>query len=314
MPGILVFSEVDELALDLAPKAAELAESLKIEPQALVLGTDSQSRAARYFQQGIAKVYISSDLLHGFDSGLYTQALLQVIEICQPEIVLLVSTKRGREVAARLAQRLNTACVTNALDIRVENGQVVTARYGLGGATQVSEIIQSKIKVIAVLPQKFESNRPAKSGGEIVPVALKPGKSPLTLVERGEKPRESVDISKASVLVCVGKGLKRKEDLALIQDFARAVKAEVGCTREISSNRGWLSEDRLVGMSGKRCKPKIVFSVGISGQNQFVAGIAGARVSVAINTDANAPIFKTSDYGVVEDLYRLLPVLIQKLK
>ncbi len=116
------------------------------------------------------------------------------------------------------------------------------------------------------------------------------------------------------MLVCVGKGLKKEEDLAIIRDFARVVKAEIGCTREISSNRGWLTEDRLVGMSGKRCKPKVAFAIGVSGQNQFVAGIVGAKITVAVNTDANAPIFKVADYGIADDLYKVLPLLIEKLK
>jgi len=134
------------------------------------------------------------------------------------------------------------------------------------------------------------------------------------MVEKTERKREAVDIENAKILVCVGKGLKKKEDLSIIQEIATLVKGEVGCTREISSTLGWLAEDRLVGMSGKRCKPTLVFSLGISGQNQYTAGILGAKVSIAVNTDPNAPIFKVTDYGIADDIYKVMPKLIEKLK
>jgi electron transfer flavoprotein alpha subunit len=315
MPGVLIFSEKDELALALASKGVEVAQGLKTELSAVILGPNGRSRAAQYFSKGVAKAYISeSELLTEFDAKLYSQAIFQIAEVCQPEILLCVSTKRGREVAPRLAQMLDAGCLTNVLDIQVKDGQLTTSRYGLGGATVVSECLESPKKVIAVLPQSFETAQVKAINGQVISVELKLDKPIVTVMERRKRAREAVDIEKSNVLICVGKGLKRKEDLELIQELASIIKGEVGCTREISSNLGWLTEDRLVGMSGKRCKPKVVFSIGISGQNQYVAGISGAKVSVAINNDANAPIFKASDYGLVDDLYRVLPKLIEKLR
>lgn len=315
MPGILIFSEEDELALALVPKGVEVAQGLKMELSAVILGPNGRSRATQYFSKGVAKAYVGdSELLTEFDARVYSQAIFQIAEVCQPEILLCVSTKRGREVAPQLAQMLDAGCLTNVLDIQVKNGQLVTSRYGLGGATVVSECLESPKKVIAVLPQRFETAQVEAINGQCVSVELKLNKPMVTVMERREREREAVDIEKSNVLICVGKGLKRKEDLELIRELAGVIKGEVGCTREISSNLGWLTEDRLVGMSGKRCKPKVVFSIGISGQNQYVAGIIGAKVSVAINNDANAPIFKASDYGIVDDLYRVLPKLIEKLR
>lgn len=315
MPGILIFSEQDELALALAPKGVEIAQDLKMELSAAVLGPNGRTIATQYFTKGVARAYISeNEFLAKFDAGVYSQAIFQIAEICQPEILLCVSTKRGREVAPQLARMLDAGCLTNVLDIQVKDGQLVTSRYGLGGATVVSEYLESPKKVIAVLPQRFETAPGKAIDGQCVSVELRLDRPIITIVERRERARESVDIEKSNVLICVGKGLKRKEDLELVQELAGVIKGEIGCTREISSNLGWLTEDRLVGMSGKRCKPKVVFSIGISGQNQYVAGIIGAKVSVAINSDANAPIFKAADYGIVDDLYRVLPELIEKLR
>ncbi len=314
MPGVLIFAEKDELALTLVPKGVEIAKAINVESKAAILGSDSKNRANNYFAKGVSKAYLGeSELLAQFDTKVFSQAIRQIAEVCQPEIILCVSTKRGREIASRLAQMLRASCLTNVLDVQVKDGKLVTSRYGLGGATVISELMDSPKKVIAILPQSFEVDSVKAVSGQVVPVELRLNKSEVTVMERRERERESVDIEKSNILVCVGKGLKRKEDLGLVQKLAGVVKGEVGCTREISSNMGWLTEDRLVGMSGKRCKPKLVFSVGISGQNQFVAGILGAKVSVAINSDPNAPIFRASDYGIVDDLYKVVPKLTEKL-
>ncbi|MFH1382556.1 MAG: electron transfer flavoprotein subunit alpha/FixB family protein [Chloroflexota bacterium] len=315
MPGILVFSEQDDLALGLLPKALELAQQLNLELGAAILGSDVGNRAAQFLTRGVNTAYAGeNELLSKFDGEVYAEALFRVTEVTQPEIILCASTKRGRELASRLARRLEAGCLTNVLDVSIEDGKVVTSRYGLGGATIISECLESARKVIALLPQRYEATQAKASEGQIIKVELKLNEPKVTIVERGERQREAVNIERADVLVCIGKGLKQKEDISLIQELADAVKGEIGCTREIASNRGWLTEDRLVGMSGKRCKPKVVFSIGISGQNQYVAGITGAKVSVAVNTDDHAPILRVADYGLVADLYQVLPKLIEKLK
>jgi electron transfer flavoprotein alpha subunit len=290
MAVILLFAEKDNLAFDLAPKAFEIAKGLNMELSALVLGPDAQSRATKYFTFGVTKVYFSNiDLSGGFDCKMYAETLAQASKTTQADIVMCSASKRGRVIAAQLAQFLGAGCATNVLDVKVENGQPITVRYGLGGATMIAEQIESPKKVIAVLPQRFE-NTAAAATGQVIPIDIKPEKPTIIIVEKNERKREAVDIENAKVLVCVGKGLQKKEDLAFIHELATVVKGEVGCTREISSTLGWLAEDRLVGMSGKRCKPTLVFSIGVSGQNQYTAGIFGAKVSVAINNDTNAPI------------------------
>ncbi|HXX59222.1 MAG TPA: electron transfer flavoprotein subunit alpha/FixB family protein [Dehalococcoidales bacterium] len=314
MGGILLYAEKDNLAFDLAPKALEMAKGLNVELSALVLGQDAQARAAKYFAYGVTKVYANNiDLSAVFDCKISADALAQAVKNIQADVVMCVASKRGRVVAAQLAQALGAACATNVLDVKIENGHPVTVRYGLGGATMIAEQMESAKKVIAVLPQRFE-NTAAAAAGQVIALDIKADKSALTMVEKAERKREAVDIENAKVLVCVGKGLKKKEDLTYIQEIASLVKGEVGCTREISSTLGWLAEDRLVGMSGKRCKPTLVFSLGISGQNQYTAGILNAKVSVAVNNDPNAPIFKVSDYGIAEDMYKVMPKLIEKLK
>ncbi|HXY75212.1 MAG TPA: electron transfer flavoprotein subunit alpha/FixB family protein [Dehalococcoidales bacterium] len=314
MGGILLFAEKDNLAFDLAPKALEIAKGTNTELSALVLGPNAQARAAKYFAFGVTKVYMNDiDINAVFDCKMSADILAQAAKTSQADVIMCSSSKRGRVVAAQLSQILGAGCATNVLDIKIVNGQPVTVRYGLGGATMITEQMESAKKVIAILPSRFE-NTAATVAGQVIPIELKAEKSAIQMVEKTERKREAVDIENAKILVCVGKGLKKKEDLSIIQEIATLVKGEVGCTREISSTLGWLAEDRLVGMSGKRCKPTLVFSLGISGQNQYTAGILGAKVSIAVNTDPNAPIFKVTDYGIADDIYKVMPKLIEKLK
>jgi electron transfer flavoprotein alpha subunit len=123
-----------------------------------------------------------------------------------------------------------------------------------------------------------------------------------------------VNIAESERLVCVGRGLVQKDDMAMIEALASALAGEIACTRPLSSEYGWLSEERMIGISGEKCSPQLILSLGISGQVQHTVGIMGAKTIVAINSDANAPIFKLADYGIVGDLYEVVPALASALK
>ena len=315
MQRILVFSEKDAYGLDFVNKAFELSSSLSGEVSAAVLGPDSRQRSTSYLSRGAVRAYVSehSGLEH-FDSNVYAQALAQIAQQDAADLILIPSTKNGRDTASRLAQKFDAGSLANALDVGVQEGKLITSRYGLGGLTLVTESLEAARKVIALLPQSTEQVASAQGNGRVIEVDLSLDASDVLVSKRDQKERESVDIEKSRVLVCVGRGLKRKEDLALVGDFASAIKGEIGCTKELASNLGWLSEDRIIGMSGKRCKPAVCYSIGVSGQSQHVAGIAGARTIMAINNDAGAPIFKVADYGIVGDLYVVLPKLIERIQ
>lgn len=135
----------------------------------------------------------------------------------------------------------------------------------------------------------------------------------LKVVELKPKPAATVDIEAAEVLVTVGRGVARKEDLALVEALAAALGGEVGCTRPLSHDLHWLLESRMVGISGKRASPRLNVALGLSGQIQHSVGIMGAKLIVAVNKDKSAPIFQLADYGVVGDLYEVVPALLEEL-
>ncbi len=315
MAEILVFCEKDDVALELISKGKEFKSALGMSLAAALLGQGAAGKADDYFAYGADRVYVSEDAaLVPFTAEAYAEALYQIAQRHGAEVLLLGSTKRGKELAPRVAQKLEAGCITDANSVRVEDGQLVADRYAFGGNTVATGAIKTPQKVIAVMPKTFALGAREAKKGEVVDAALSL-KTPRTrVVERKEKAGEAVNLEEAEAIVCIGRGLEKKEDLRIVEELARVLGAEVGCTKSLSTDWGWLSEDRLVGLSGKKVSPRLCVSVGISGQIQYTVGIRGARITVSINKDENAPIFALSDYGVVGNLYEVLPRLTEKLK
>jgi len=138
--------------------------------------------------------------------------------------------------------------------------------------------------------------------------------SPVQVLETRPKGGEGVNLEEAELLIGVGRGIAKQEDLALIQELAATLGAEIGCTRSLATDYHWFPESRMIGLSGKRVKPKLYLAIGLSGQIQHTVGISGAKVIAAINSDQEAPIFQISDYSIVGDLYQIVPTLITRLK
>jgi len=313
-PGILVSSHHDSGIFELLTKGRELAKQLGLNISALVFGNVNDKKAQQYFEYGAQEVVAIPNIdPSGLDAETYSHALFELTKGNGPDIVLIGSSKLGKETAGRVAQKLQAGCVTDAIGLSTKESALVIERYSLGGNTVSTETIKTKKKVVSIMPRTFEAN-PAPATGKVTTIDLKPPSRRLQVVERRKKAGEAVSIESAENLVCVGQGIGKKEDLAMINEFCTALKAELGCTRALSSDFHWLSEDRMVGISGKRCKPKLHVSVGISGQIQHTVGIMTSKLIVAINKDKEAPILKIADYSIVGDLYQVIPKLTERIK
>jgi len=315
MTAILVYSEQADTALELVSAARELAPQLGLTVSAAVLGADAAAAAAALAAHGAAPVYVCSEAaLEGLDTAVVAQALAYIVEQAGASVVLLGSTRRGRELGGRLAQRLAAGCVTDAVSLAVEDGLLMAGRYNLGGATVQTEAITTPVQVVAVMPKIFEAGEPGAGGGDAV-VALSPGLGApaVTVVDRRPKEGQAVDLAAAARIVGVGRGLAKRDDLPLGEGLAAALGAELACTKSLA-DFGWMADDRIVGLSGAKTAPDMYLAVGISGQVQHTVGIAQARIIAVVNQDKDAPIFALADYGVVGDLYQLVPALVERLK
>ncbi len=315
MSGILVYSEVEPTALGLLTRGRDLAAGLGRALAVALLGEEAAGRADACLAHGANRAYVGNDpALTVFQASTYAAALAQIVAQAEADIILMGSTRRGRELAPRLAQKLSAGCVTDAIGLSLQDGRLVVERRALGGNTVSAEVITSPQQVITVMPKLFDAQPGGAGKGEVIEVTLALEPPATRLVERRPKEAGAVNVEEAEVLVCIGRALAEESDLPLIQNLADTLGGVVGCTRALSHEYRWLSEDQMVGLSGKVSSPRLYVGIGISGQIQHTVGILDSQVIVAINNDKNAPIFKIADYGIVGDLYQVVPRLIEQLQ
>ena len=287
---VLVFSESAELGQQLSGGAAAVVAKAgrSVTLAALAAGEESAG----------------SDAL--------AAAILKVVGSTGAKMILIPATRRGKEIGGYLAGLLGCGIIGEVKAIDHDGGGFRFIRGLFGGRFEAQIRGVSEKGVVLVLPRALESAGapPAKtiaiSSSGIV------AKSHRTEVRPKEK--SASNIEDAKVIVSGGRGVKKKEDFALLEELAKAAGGMVGCSRPIAQDLRWLSADHWVGLSGHKVKPRLYFACGISGQVQHLAGIGDAKIVVALNSDANAPIFQNADYGIVGDLYQLLPAITKRMK
>jgi len=304
MAGVIIYSEKDNLALEL------ISAAKMIDPQVYAVAVNNEAQAEALAAAGATVYSINNAALVLADVAAVAQAVKSAADQAGADTVLLSSNRRGKELAGRLAQIRSAGCLTDVAAIKVEGGHIICQRNALGGATVASQYIADDRKVIAIRPKTFE---PAGGGsGSVIPleVAVQPT---VKLVEVISRTGDVVDIEAAEVLVAVGQGLNSKDDLPMIETLAKALGGEVACSKPVATDKKWLSEERIIGLSGKKCKPELAILLGISGQVQFTVGIRDAKVIVSVNSDENASINQMSDYILTADLHAVVAEMNKEL-
>lgn len=313
MADLLVYSEKVKTACELAAKGREFALALGLGVSAAALGPGAAAQAAELGAAGADRVFVCEDAaLEGWPADSVAAALAQIAAEAEARVVLLGSTRRGKELAGRLAEKLGAGAVTDVTALELEDGEFVAARYAFAGATVAREKVASDVKVFAVMPKTFSTEDAAPGAGAVVTPALQLSTG-MKVVERRAREGDTVSLDAAPRIVGVGRGFATRDDLALAEQLAAALDAVVGCTKSLADFQ-WLSEDRIIGLSGAKTAPDLYVGVGISGQVQHTVGVSGARLIAAVNKDKDAPIFQMTDYGIVGDLYEVVPALIERLK
>ncbi|MEG0374697.1 MAG: FAD-binding protein [Raoultibacter sp.] len=249
----------------------------------------------------------------------YVGALIDAMGTEAPSAVLFATSKRIRLAAARAAAAAGTRVMNDVSRIWVEEGSLLAEHMVFGGAAFSIEqaSVDASVPAIALLAESLLVNEPAGEGAPSAAVSELPSdpkSSGFKLVERKPRTVEAVNLTAARRVVSVGRGIQNKEDLALIDSLAAVLEAEVGCTRPIAEGQDWMSRERYIGVSGVMLKPDLFVTVGVSGQVQHMVGAAGAKTIIAINKDKNAPVFKQVDYGIVGDLYEVVPKIVETMK
>jgi len=311
---VLVYSDEKKLTLELLHKGSDLAKELHKKVIAVTIGHDEH--ATEYLEHGADLVVVVETSQHQFKAEEYTSILEHIIKEHSTEIVLIGSNKNGKELAARLAGKLDAGCIMDCTKVYIHEKKLTTERIVYSGNAIAVEQFTSPPQIVTIPSKVFDPlPKNPHHKGEIIKKKIDSEHSPSKILKVQEMKSEGVNVEDAVIIVSCGRGFKKKEDIRLVSELADVLKGRtVGCSRPIAADLKWLSEDHWIGLSGHKVKPKLYVACGISGQIQHIAGMRDSGVIVAINKDPEALIFKSADYGIVGDLYEVLPKLTSAIK
>lgn len=318
MGDILVIAEHEEgnvhpITFELLGKAHELSEKLEGNVRAVVLGRNVSETANELIFYGADIVHIyEHESLRYFNVVLHKDNIVNLIRRISPDLVLIGATNKGRSLAPRIAASLRTGLTADCIDIFVEDGRIIQVRPAFTG--NIIAYIYTKTRPV-LTTVRYRTMKPLKRDegrrGEIIVENVKISETGLRVI--GKVMEKELRISDAEVIVSFGRGLRRREDIKMIEELASLLGGVVGASRPVV-DEGWISREHQIGFSGNIVKPKIYIACGISGSPQHLAGMKDSEVIIAINIDPSAPIFKYSNYCIVADLYHVIPILIKRLK
>jgi electron transfer flavoprotein alpha subunit len=297
-------------------KARELAERTNTELTAVLLGKDVKEQAKTLSEYAKTVLLIQDPKLENFNSEAYKKVLSKLIAEHKPLLVMMGHTSYGVDLAPRLATALNLPLATDCIDLAFEEGAFTVTRQMFGGKVNVKATVsKAETYLITIRQATFAPQKPTPPpNGQITEIP-----SPLTeeitekrFIQYVLPPPGGVDITAAEKLVGVGRGIKDVANMPMVEELAKTLGSVLACSRPIV-DKGWLPTDRQVGSSGKTVKPKLYIAVGISGAFQHVLGMKNSDLIIAINKDPKAPIFSFADYGIVEDLFKIVPPLKNKI-
>lgn len=308
-------SELRDITLELLGKARELADKLDAEVSAVLLGYNVDGFAQQLSNHAKKVLVIEDEKLADFNQAAYQKVLSHLMHEHKPVLTLMGHTAFGMDLAPSLAVEMDLPLATDCIDLEVENGELFAIRQMYGGKVNARVSFPGTRQYMVTVRQGAFPAKEGKSKGDIFTIP-----SPLTEEIKSKKficyveaEVGEVDITQADIIVAAGRGIKKKENMPIVEELANCLGGVIACSRPIVDS-GWLSKDRQVGQSGKTVKPKLYLAVGISGAFQHVMGMKRSEITIAINKDSNAPIFNIADYGVADDLLKVVPALSAKIK
>jgi len=321
--GIAVYvdhteGDIHPVTYELIGKARELADKTNQPVYAVFMGNQVTDRAHELLHYNVDEVFVYDDpALTRFKHETYTAIFEDFINNNKPSSILVGATTVGRQLAPRIAARFRTGLTADCTILEIEdNTDLIQIRPAFGGNIMAQIWTPNNRPQMATVRYKVMDapKRQQEESGKITLCAIPQDKmhSKVTTISVMPKEKEKT-IDGADVLVVAGRGVKNKDDLALLQQLADHLGGELACTRPLSE-AGWLDAKRQVGLSGRTVRPKLIITCGVSGAIQFVAGMNNTDTIIAINNDPKATIFKVAHYGLVGDIYDIVPKLIQKIE
>ncbi len=314
MAGVWIVADNRGQALELLNIGRQLATKMGTSVSSL-LGLERKN-IEDYFDYGADEVILLPPLGSEQPKEDWVSLISREAKKGEPDLILLPATPRWKNIAALIAAQLNAGLVSAclAIDFDEKEKSFVMERLIYGGAG-LQRVTCTSLPALATIPPKtFEAAQPLTGRNGHIRELPAPSPDRIKVIERRPKEKKAKDISEARVVICMGRGMEKKEDLLMAQQLADLLDGAMGCTRPVSEELHWLPEELCIGLSGVQIRPDLYIGIGVSGQVQHLTGIRNAKVIAAVNKDENAPIFKAADFGIVGDLYQVLPKLISEIK
>lgn len=319
--GILVFiehkaGELNKTSLEAITAAQKLSGELGQPANAVVLGSGAQPLAQDIAAYELGKViHVDNAQLSEYTPDTYAAAMEQVVRAVAPQYVIMAHTYLVRDFAPKLAARFGKGMISDCIRMNTEGGKVVFTRRIFLGKLDADVVSDAEAPVFVTFQSgAFRGDQAVKgSGASVEPMNVRIGEARMRPEPPFQEVKQAVDLSKASIIVAVGRGIKSKDNIALAEKLAEVLGADLAASRPICDAE-WLPIDRQIGSSGQTVAPKLYVAIGISGAIQHLVGMKNSQTIVAINKDPEAPIFDIADYGIVGDLFEALPVLTEEIK
>jgi electron transfer flavoprotein alpha subunit len=315
---ILVYIEqrngqIKKSSLEAARTAASLSAKLNIEAEAVIVG-NSVANPELIGGYGIPKVKLfTNDQLENYSSSAYTDLVSAYAQKINADIILFSNTALGKDLAPRVAVKLNAGIAADCTELNFDNNEYKAIRPIFAGKALAEVKINSTVKVFVLRPNVFPAG---DNSGELAEVSIENVDSPNLSVKVIEvkKAEGKLDVAEANIIVSGGRGMKGPEHFHLVEELADAIGgAAYGASRAVV-DAGWRPHGEQVGQTGKTVSPNLYIALGISGAIQHLAGMRSSKYIVAINKDKDAPIFQAADYGIVGDVFEVVPALIEEIK
>jgi len=319
--GVLVFAEQREgnmrkSALECLNVASQISGDVGGSISAAVVGKGVSGLADKLGKCGASKVYVAEgDALENYSPEGYAKAMEAIIKQADPAVVIAAHTAMGRDLMPRVAAKIGTGLLPDCTEIRTEGGQVIAKRPVFSGKAYIEAKVTGPVQMLTVRPNTYP---PADEGGgsaEVVNVDASVDTGSLRAVIKEIQKVESTrpELTEAEIIVSGGRGMKSAENFKILEELADALGAAVGASRA-AVDSGYADQAMQVGQTGKVVNPTLYIACGISGAIQHLAGMRTSKVIVAINKDPEAPIFQIADYGIVDDLFKVVPKLTEEVK
>jgi electron transfer flavoprotein alpha subunit len=314
--GVLAIAEqVDgvfrKVTYEAVSEGRRIADGLGCVLSVAVLGSGIKSNAESLGKYGADRILVSDDArLEEYMTDAYTNVIAGIVSKEKPCVIILGASSRGRDLSARLSARLNSPLAMDSISVRIDAGNVIVTRPMYGGKILAEIILEGEPRIVAIRPNSMKIAESQKTGAVEV-IAAETGSTVLKFVEK-KLETGKVELTEADVVVSGGRGMGGP-DYSAIENLAGLLGGAVGASRS-AVDEGWRPHSDQVGQTGKVVSPNLYIACGISGAIQHLAGMSSSKVIVAINKDPEAPIFAKADYGIVGDLFEVVPLITEEIK